>query len=282
MKTILAAFCDSNAAQQAIQYLRSQNVTDIQLLSGQDGNLIDRLNGFDIPAERAQLYAEVTRRGAPLLIAHTDHDARSLANDLDRMGSLDLDAAEKRWRKEGWNGYDSSSLPYDAQACAGEQQFLRQESQYMGSDTGIDRNLDTTMGRDIDRDLEVVEEKVSIGKRQVQRGGVRVRTFVTERPIHEQVQLREERVEVRREPVNERIAPTAMDSTLGEDEFVVTAQGEEAVVGKEARVVERVHVGKVAETRTETIEETERRRDVEVEQIEGSRLSSDDPTISRR
>ena len=55
---------------------------------------------------------------------------------------------------------------------------------------------------------------------------------------------------------------------LTEDEFVVTARGEEAVVGKEARVVERVHVGKTADTRTEHIEETERRRDVDVQPVE--------------
>ena len=90
----------------------------------------------------------------------------------------------------------------------------------------------------------------------------------TLRPVQEDVTLREERIDVRRERVDEPISPEAMDSTLTEDEFVVTAKGEEAVVGKEARVVERVHVGKTADTRTERIEETERRRDVEVEEIE--------------
>jgi hypothetical protein len=82
------------------------------------------------------------------------------------------------------------------------------------------------------------------------------------------VQLTEERIDVARERVDEPISPQAVDATLTEDEFVVTARGEEAVVGKEARVVERVHVGKTADTRTETVRETERRRDVEVESID--------------
>jgi stress response protein YsnF len=269
MKTIIAAFCDTPSAQQAVDFLHSKGVSDVQFLSHQDGNLLNRLTALDVPDERAQLYAEVMRRGAPLLVAQTDHDARSIARELDKMGSLDLDAAQRRWKKEGWNGYDASALPYDAAACADEQAYLRQETVRAGDDS-----------RALDRDLDVIEEQVSIGKRPVQRGGVRVRTFIVERPVSEQVQLREERIDVSREAVNEPVTPSAADATFTEEEFVVTAQGEEAVVGKEARVVERVHVGKVADTRTETIEETERRRDVEVQQVEGQQV--DDDTRIRR
>ena len=43
------------------------------------------------------------------------------------------------------------------------------------------------------------------------------------------------------------------------------------MIGKEARVVERVHIGKEAETRTETVQGTERRRDVEVEPLDKPR-----------
>jgi stress response protein YsnF len=232
--------------------------------------LMSRLQSFRVPDDRAQLYAEVARRGAPIVIAHADNDARDIARELDRMGSLDLDTAAKRWRKSGWNGYDADAIPYDADACAGERDLLRQEM--LGRDeniaagdidTSVRRNRDTTAG-----DLDVIEERVVVGKREVPRGGVRVRTYVAERPVEQQVQLTEERIDVARERVDEPISPQAVDATLTEDEFVVTARGEEAVVGKEARVVERVHVGKTADTRTETVRETERRRDVEVESID--------------
>jgi stress response protein YsnF len=264
MKTIIAAFCDRMDAQQAVQYLQSRGVNDVQLLAYQD-NPIETLGTYNVPDDRAQLYAEVMRRGAPLLVAHTDNDARALASELDRFGSLDIEAAEKRWRKEGWDGHDASAMPYDAQACAQEQALLRQE-------------------RDIEArgpegsELDVVEQKVNIGKREVSRGGVRIRTFVAERPVHEEVQLRDERIDVRRERVDEPIAPGTADSTFTEDEYVVTARGEEAVVGKETRVVERVHVGKTVDTRTESIDETERRRDVEVEQLDDDRLHKDAST----
>jgi stress response protein YsnF len=273
MKTIIAAFCDSASAQQALNFVQSRGLNDAQMLTHSSG-LTNRLSGFNIPEDKIGIYAEAMRRGSPVLVAHAEDDnARDIARQLDAMGSIDLDAASTRWRKDGWTDYDERSRPYDAQQSASEQQYLRQES-----------NIDDRMGRqgamgstmEGDRDLEVIEEKVNVGKRAVERGGVRVRTFIVERPVNEQVELREERIDVTREPVNERVSPGALDSTLTEDEFVVTAQGEEAVVGKEARVVERVHVGKVAEVRTETIQETERRQDVEVEQIEGARLTEEE------
>jgi stress response protein YsnF len=270
MKTIIAAFCDNASAQQAIEYLRGRGVSNAQLLTHQPGDLRTQFSAFDVPGDRSELYAEVMRRGGLIVVAHTNDDARAIARDLDKMGSLDLDTSAKRWRDEGWNGYDMNELPYDAQACASERQALRSDS------------LLATEGRDLD----VIEEQVAVGKREVDRGGVRIRTFISERPVEEQVQLREERIDVTREPVNEPISPEAVDRTLTEDEFVVTARGEEAVVGKEARVVERVHVGKNVDTRTETIKETERRRDVDVQPIEGDTSRRDtraeDPKIRRR
>jgi stress response protein YsnF len=265
MKTIIAAFCDEAAAQQAITFLQSRGVRDVDLVASPvGGDLMSRLQGFRIPDERAQLYAEVARRGSPIVIAHADNDARDIARELDQMGSLDLDSAAKRWRSQGWNGFDASAIPYDADACARERTLLMGESGIAERDISARRDVDTTAGRDLD----VIEERVVVGKREVERGGVRVRTFVAERPVEEQVQLTEERVDVSRERVDEPISPQGLDATLTEDEFVVTARGEEAVVGKEARVVERVHVGKTADTRTETVRETERRRDVEVEPID--------------
>jgi stress response protein YsnF len=221
MKTIIAAFRDSEVAQQAIMFLRNRGVTNTEIMEGATSDL-SRFDQWNIPEDRSRLYAEVLGRDACVVVAHVDHDANEIAQELDSLGSLDLDEELKR----------------DTLSSAGG------------------------------RNLDVIEEDVSIGKRDVDRGGVRVRTFVSEHPVEEQVELREERIDVQREPVNEPISPSAADAALTEEEFVVTAQGEEAVVGKEARVVERVHIGKEAEARTETVRDTERRRDVEVEPLE--------------
>ncbi len=125
--------------------------------------------------------------------------------------------------------------------------------------------------------IPVVEEEIQVGKRAVQRGGVRVYSRVTETPVQEQVNLREEHVRVDRQPVN-RPASEA-DFRSGTDQVIeVTEYAEEPVVAKQARVVEEVRVGKEASERTETIRDTVRRTDVEVENLTGTETTATGPT----
>jgi stress response protein YsnF len=65
--------------------------------------------------------------------------------------------------------------------------------------------------------LDVVEERLNIGKRLVDRGGVRVRRVVTERPVEEQVTLRDETINVDRRTVDRRVEGTADDSVYRAD-----------------------------------------------------------------
>jgi len=113
--------------------------------------------------------------------------------------------------------------------------------------------------------IPVIEEELQVGKREVERGGVRVESRVEEKPVTEQVQLREEHVHVERRPVDRPV--TAGDEAFREGTLEVTERGEEAVVSKTARVVEEVVVGKQVEERTETITDTVRRTDVDVQEV---------------
>lgn len=112
--------------------------------------------------------------------------------------------------------------------------------------------------------VPVVEEQLAVGKREVSRGRVRVRTYVTERPVEQDVTLREERVNVERRPVD-RAAGTVPADAFRERTIEVAATGEEAVVSKEARVIEEVVVSKDQTSRTETVRDTVRKTEVEVE-----------------
>ncbi|HVF86343.1 MAG TPA: YsnF/AvaK domain-containing protein [Pyrinomonadaceae bacterium] len=114
--------------------------------------------------------------------------------------------------------------------------------------------------------LPVIEEELQVGKREVVRGGVRVSSHVVERPVEEVVRLREERVRVERRPVN-RLVTDADLQAFREGTIEITERAEEAVVHKQARVVEEVVVGKEVGEHTETIRDTVRRTDVEVEDI---------------
>ncbi len=262
MKTIIAAFRDEGAAVQGLELLRTRSISaenaDVLGYSDAGGDVIGALTSRNVPEDRAQRYAEVLRRGASLLVARVpDDQANEIAGDMDQLGSLDLDAAESRWRTSGWNGFDDTASAYTTEESATERSAFDRDFEAAGSDVSEPA-----------RDIDVVEEKLQVGKREVSRGGVRVRTFVVEQPVRESVELREERIDVEREPANERIPASAADATFTEDEFTVTARGEEAVVGKEARIVERVHVDKTADVRTEAVEGTERKKEVQVEQID--------------
>lgn len=122
--------------------------------------------------------------------------------------------------------------------------------------------------------LPVIEERIKVGKRQVERGGVRVEQRVTERPVEETVTLREEHVTVERRPVNQPVDATNMEA-FKEGVIEVTEMGEEAVVSKQARVVEEVVVGKEVTEHQETLRDTVRRTDVEVEQLDANTLAKE-------
>ena len=101
------------------------------------------------------------------------------------------------------------------------------------------------------------------------RGGVRVYSRVVEQPVQENVELQEEHVRVDRRPVNRPV--TDADLRAGQDQVIeVDEYAEEAVVGKQARVVEEVRVGKETSQRTETVRDTVRHTEVDVEPITGS------------
>jgi len=91
--------------------------------------------------------------------------------------------------------------------------------------------------------------------------------------VQEQVTLREEHVTVERRPVDRPVTQADM-SAFQQGTIEVTERAEQAVVAKEARVVEEVVVGKEATERTETIQDTVRRTDVDVEE-----LNTNDTTV---
>ncbi len=83
--------------------------------------------------------------------------------------------------------------------------------------------------------IPIVEEQLAVGKREVDRGGVRVYSHVVEKRVRADVTLRDEKILVERRPVN-HIA-SAADFNMGQGSVIeLNATGEEAFVGKMARV----------------------------------------------
>ncbi len=193
-----------------------------------------------LPEEDRYAYAEGMRRGSVLLNATVDEGQVGQASaTLEQAGALDLDAQEASWKQSGWTGYDATAhntARTTAPAATG-------------------RPDDT---------IKVMEERLVVGKREVERGGVRVRSYVVERPVEAQVTLHEERVTVERHPVNR--PATAADAPVFESKTLEAhATREEAVVGKDVRVVEEIGLKKEEADRTETVRDSVRKTEVDVE-----------------
>ena len=111
--------------------------------------------------------------------------------------------------------------------------------------------------------IEVAEEQMRIGKRDVSHGRVRVRSYTVVDDVSEDVTLRTETVRVERRSVDR--AATDADAAFEDREIEVEEIAEEPVISKEARVVEEIEVTKDVETRTETVSDTVRRTEVDIE-----------------
>jgi uncharacterized protein (TIGR02271 family) len=232
-KTVIGLFNDRREAQQVVQALVDDGFRreDIRTVTSQEEASVGTLTALGAPEPEARQYAEAVRRGGALVLvdAADDRADRAVAI-MERYPAGDL----------------------EGRTAAGS----ARERERAGT-----REVETG-----DIKVPVVEEELQVGTRQVQRGGVRLYTRVTERPVEETVRLRDETVHVERHPVD-RPATEADVAAATERTVEVTETDEEAVMRKQARVVEEVVVGKAQEERTETVRDTVRRTEVEVEPV---------------
>jgi uncharacterized protein (TIGR02271 family) len=143
-------------------------------------------------------------------------------------------------------------------------------SQQLGTSMSGSSQRDTTTSAAI----PVIQEELKIGKREVQRGGVRIFSHVVATPVNESVGLREEHVAVERHKVDHPLGAGDADA-FKEQTIEMRETAEEAVVEKKARVVEEVAVSKQVSQREQQIKDTVRHTEVEVENL-GARSTSDD------
>jgi uncharacterized protein (TIGR02271 family) len=126
----------------------------------------------------------------------------------------------------------------------------------------------TVAGAGAEEVIPLGEEVLEVGKRTVERGTARVRRFVAEAPVEREVTLRRERVVVeRRRPVGE----TPAGEVLTELTIEAHETEEVPVVAKRVRVRGEVVVRTERTERVETVRETLRRDEVEVQQPGGRR-----------
>jgi stress response protein YsnF len=119
--------------------------------------------------------------------------------------------------------------------------------------------------------IPVVKEELHIGKRAVERGGVRVTVRATETPITQDIRLHETHVDVERRPANRALTADEV-ATLRDRVLEVDELAEELVVEKQARVIEEVVIKKHASDRVETVRGAVREDHAVVEKLDAADL----------
>lgn len=248
-----------------ISALRSQDTSESGGWS--IGGFFKSLFGSDQHTDDAGVYSEAVRRGSYMVSvdAKNEEQADRAADIMQRFNAVDLDQRASHWRSAGWSGYQSDAEPFTAEEIRNERD-LYSKTTVRSSATGSTAATTATGTAAAGEAIPVIEEQLQVGKRTVQRGGVRIYRHVTETPVQESVQLQDEQVRVERTAVNQPASAADIDA-FKEGTVEVRATGEEPVVAKTARVVEEVRVGKEVTEHTETINDTLRRTDVEVEQL---------------
>ena len=248
------------------------------------GGLISGLTRLGVNEGDAGSYAEGIRRGGTLISVNaTDEKADGVIAIMKRHGAIEIDKRTAQWREDGWTGFDTEAAYSEFQSGLTQGSAGNANSSVSDSEVTAEHNPVMTGTGSSTRNqvaLPVVEERLEVGKREVERGGVRVQTRVSETPVEEDVKLREEHVHVDRRPADYTFHGTEGE-VFKEAMVEIREAYEELIVNKKAKVVEEVVVGKDVEQRTETIRETLRRTDVDVQPLESERATGASAGLSQ-
>ncbi len=293
--TLVAVFDNRSDAQQALEDLVSSGFSrqDVRLSEGDpsgdasrslsgststtttsstadDGSIGSSIKNFfsDLfgtdRSEQAQMYSEAVNRGHHVLTltADSEPEVERAADIVERYGPVDIDETSSQWSAGSMAGQNLSGSAAMQQSAS-----MSQQSQQNTLQSGMQTSQGTLQGSQQRADttaIPVVQEELRIGKRQVERGGVRIYQRMVETPVNESVGLREEHVNVERHAVNRPLDPADLNA-FKENTIELRETAEEAVVQKTARVVEEVVVGKEVLERQQQISDTVRHTEVEVQ-----------------
>jgi stress response protein YsnF len=297
-RLVTALFDSRSAAENAIERLVNAGVPHdrIGLMPGDESEASDEagassrpeprgfwgsLGDWLLPDEDRHLYAEGLSRGGYLISVTTgdEHYARVMAI-LDSADAIDIDEQAESWRAEGWAGWSGTAAGTSTEVgpatsvspvvASVRAEDLDAEAVASPRKTGL-AGAETGLSERGEQVLPVVDERLRIGMRDVSHGRVRVRSYVVETPVEEQVTLREERVAIEHRPADRALS--VADQAFQERTIEAEERGEEAVVSKEVRITEEIVVRKEAGQRTETVFDTVRETKVEVEDERGNRVN---------
>lgn len=242
-------------------------------------------------------YSSVARRGCTVTVhAQSTEEASRAADLLDDHGAVDVDERAQQYNTSGHSnlsgGFNTGTTSGSTSDNYGTSGSLttgmagaintgtttdRDNLDYSNRDnldmnrTGnltndFDRDRTDNFTRDNDRSIPIIEENIQVGKRETETGGVRVRSRIVERPVEEHLRLREEHVNVERNPVNRPASESDLNA-FRDGTIELTEHAEVPVLNKEARVVEEIYLNKEVTERDEVIRDTVRKTEVDVDNL---------------
>ncbi len=196
------------------------------------------------------------------------------APKIDTDGHLSPQEEQELYRYYGM-GTDTTTT--NTTGMAGTQTSGMADTQTTGMAQTETTNVHGTVGRDTsgpttDNAMTRSEERLSVGTRAEEVGRARLRKFVVTENVTETVPVSREEVRVEREPITDANVGNAMDGpAISEEEHEVVLHAERPVVAKEAVPVERVRLDVDTVTDTETVSDSVRKEQIEMEGAEGTR-----------
>jgi uncharacterized protein (TIGR02271 family) len=286
--TLTAFFEDRDDAQEAVSRLRSLGIPEASIrLVGGDGDTTgvdhekgfwESLGDFFFPDEDRATYAEGLRRGGFLVtvtgISQSQYE--QAVDILDDEGSVDVGERAETWRSEGWSS--TGTLGGSGAGLSTSSSTTDEDSLGVGVGSTLARGSSYATGaasQSEDEVIPIIKEDLRVGKRDVNLGRVRVRSYVVEEPVTEQVNLRDDRVHIERRPVDRPVQDG--DRMFTDKVLEAEEHTQEAVIQKEARVTEEIGLRREAEERSETVSDTVRHTEVEIEDERTEQLRRDDP-----
>jgi uncharacterized protein (TIGR02271 family) len=133
-----------------------------------------------------------------------------------------------------------------------------------------------TSGPTTDNAMTRSEERLNVGTQATEAGRARLRKFVVTENVTQSVPVTREEVRVEREPITDANIGNALDGpAISEEEHEVVLHAERPVVEKEAVPVERVRLDKETVTDQETVSDSVRKEQIEMEGADSTVLDRD-------
>jgi uncharacterized protein (TIGR02271 family) len=246
---VVSVYDSVDKAKSALNVLKTSGIdtSDVSLLdrnslgSGVDHahvGLWRRLFGENVWDHEAAVYGDTLRRGgAVLAVRGTSDQVARIMSILDAHKPVDVHEAAAKI---------GTQVPLEAKALVTPPAAVAPHER--------------------EEVMRLAEEQMNVGKQIYETGTTRIRRFVTERPVETQVNLHEEHAQVMRRAVSD--PKYIADIDWSDKEYMITETAERPVVSKTARVVEEVRVGKEGTDRVETVRDTVRRQQVDVERTD--------------